>query len=305
MNPSLLNERISLSAKNLEYLRFVEAMHEQKWILEESLKRYPNDLVLRAQFQDQVCLQRSRGKPLAYIFGSWPFLHFDLRVGPGVLIPRPETEELCLKISEWVGENSERFLNQKKISIVDLGAGSGCLGLGVAGVLASHPEFTGELLVHLTLVEKSELAFPYLIENAEEFSKLHPNVKVELVQDSWNNLSDCSKFNIVVSNPPYVSLEEFESLDGSVKNFEPHEALVPNENAVSPALGAYQQILEKFLPSIEQVQLLAFEAGIAQKGVLENFLKNHLSDNNIVEVECDMAGKPRFYFIKKVMEEKK
>ncbi|MCQ2444852.1 MAG: peptide chain release factor N(5)-glutamine methyltransferase [Mailhella sp.] len=159
---------------------------------------------------DRLLARRLAGEPTAYLMGSREFYGRDFAVGPAVLIPRPETEHLIDAALEFFkGRGDVRFL--------DLGTGSGCIALTLA---AERPGWTG------AAVDVSPEALAVAERNARA---LDPEGRVELVRADFTGdlpFPDAS-FDLVVSNPPYISEEEYAGLDACVRNFEPRGALVP------------------------------------------------------------------------------
>ncbi|MHB8339719.1 MAG: peptide chain release factor N(5)-glutamine methyltransferase [Mycobacteriales bacterium] len=155
-------------------------------------------------------VQRRAGRtPLQHLVGRAPFRHLDLAVGPGVFVPRPETELLV----DWVlGAASDGAL------CVDLCAGSGALGLALAQELAGSR-------VHL--VERSAGAFGWLARNAEARAAAgDPPVELHLADAATALPQLDGRVDVVVSNPPYLTPEEVAGLEPEVRDGDPWEALV-------------------------------------------------------------------------------
>jgi release factor glutamine methyltransferase len=146
-------------------------LHEARWI-EEFVLREANDINSQKELCESVFRRRAQGEPLAYIFGSWAFREYEFFVGPGVLIPRPETEELVEYALDAI-RGSALWKNLQKptspiLRVCDLGAGTGCVGLSFAyDVLKKSPS---NLQVELFLVERSPEAKEYLKKNIALFT---------------------------------------------------------------------------------------------------------------------------------------
>ncbi|MCL2446077.1 MAG: peptide chain release factor N(5)-glutamine methyltransferase [Oscillospiraceae bacterium] len=181
--------------------------------------------------------RRAAGEPLQYILGSWEFYGLPFAVGLGVLIPRPETEMLV----ELALRNAQCMLNAE-LTIVDLCAGSGCIGLSIAHHLP-HAQ------VHL--VELSDAALPYLKQNAARY----PNATVHH-DDIFNYASSIAHCALVVSNPPYIATHELASLQAEVQH-EPAMAL----DGGADGLDFYRKLAEIWLPRCD---VLAVECGDGQ-----------------------------------------
>ena len=162
----------------------------------------PVEETARATYMTLVT-RRISGEPVAYLTGRREFFSRDFRVTPDVLIPRPETEllvELAL----------ERLPHDRPARVLDLGAGSGCVGITIA---LERPR------AHVTCVDRSSAALDVARDNAARLRC--PNV--ELLEGSWYDAVTGRRFDVLVSNPPYVA--ERDAHLGALR-FEPREALV-------------------------------------------------------------------------------
>jgi len=185
----------------------------------------PLSLAEEKQYRDWV-MERGKFKPIAYILGKKGFYNSEFLVDSHVLIPRPETEELV----EFV---SKHFLvGQEGLRILDLGTGSGCIGLSLA---LEHPQ--NEYI----LCDISELALSIAKQNAERLKV--QNVKF-VQSDLFHSLT--GKFDIIVSNPPYIPSDEFEMLMPDVKNYEPIQSLL-----VTDFDGFHRQIFASAYQSLQ------------------------------------------------------
>lgn len=159
----------------------------------------------------QAAGERAAGRPLQYILGEWDFLDMTLRVGEGVLIPRSDTELLC----ETAAQRLRRQAGSLEVSlpVLDLCAGSGCVGLGVARLVPT---------VTVTAVELSAEAFPYLEENIRRY----PSCSVQAVQADVLLQADRfpGPYRAILSNPPYIPAHELPGLMREVQH-EPRMAL--------------------------------------------------------------------------------
>lgn len=154
--------------------------------------------------------QRLLGKPVQYITGSAPFRYLELSVGPGVLIPRPETEILVDRVIGFLQSSSDK---EQAKSVVDLGAGSGAIAIAIATEAALK-----ELQVTVVAVEKSPEAAHWLNQNISKY-ELPTRVVVEDVTTALDGV----KADVVVANPPYIP--NHERLPQEVIGFEPEMAL--------------------------------------------------------------------------------
>ena len=145
------------------------------------------------------------GEPIQYITGQARFYGMDFKVGPGVLIPRPETEELV----DWIADDSKGTAD---LRVLDIGTGSGCIAISLARTL----EFADVLAIDL-----SQTALGYAEENAKDLKAKVRCMKADMYE--WE--PEPESLDIVVSNPPYIAPDEIADMEVRVKDFEPHEAL--------------------------------------------------------------------------------
>ena len=165
-----------------------------------------------------------KNKPIQYIIGETEFCDLKFKVNENVLIPRPETSELVMKIV-----NSQRSTVNSQQSILDIGTGSGCIAISLAKMISGNEVYALDI---------SEKALEVAKENA-----VNNNVEVTFIHDdilSLKNKID-TKFDIIVSNPPYVRELEKAEMRDNVLNWEPHNALFVSDN--NPLIF-YRSILE-------------------------------------------------------------
>lgn len=186
--------------------------------------------------------RRQAGEPLQYILGEWEFYGLRFAVGPGVLVPRPETELLVQLALEYL-----QGLPDKACTVYDLCAGSGCAGLSIA----HHcPQ------AQVKLLELSGEALPYLRENAKHY----PNAEV-IQADILHCPLSIINFTLVVSNPPYVRAGEIDGLRREVQQ-EPRMAL----DGGADGLVFYRALAAQWLPRLAPGGMLACECGEGQAG---------------------------------------
>ena len=141
---------------------------------------------------DVLAARRANREPLQYLLGEWDFLDFTLKVGPGVLCPRADSEVVCETAIELLRDVSAPV-------VLDLCAGTGCLGLGIA---RAYPE------ARVTCVEKSDSAWPYLTANTA-------GTGVQTVQADvfgWYRVLTPESVDLIISNPPYLTAAEMRVL---------------------------------------------------------------------------------------------
>ena len=170
----------------------------------------------------ELLKRRSQREPLQYILGQREFFGLNFKVGPGVLIPRPETELLV----EGTLKHLEKFPEKKRL-VLDLGTGSGCIAIAVAKNIPCQ----------VWAVDQSEKALEMAKLNAQALGL----ESIEWRQGDWFkalSLVDPSQFAAIISNPPYVSFEEKAELSPEVRDYEPSEALFTEKSG----LKAYEDI---------------------------------------------------------------
>lgn len=219
---------------------------------------------------ETLTVRRADREPLQYLCGSWPFLDFELAVGPGVLCPRADTEV--------VAEAAAGLLaGVQKPKVLDLCAGTGCLGLGVK-------RFCPDAVV--TSLEKSPEAFRYLEQNAK--NALHRPAATPVQGDLftyWETLPE-GELDLIVSNPPYLTVAEMQQLQPEVAR-EPAMAL----EAGADGLVFYRAIAEHYQKALRPGGALALEIGWQQCEAVTALL----AENGWVEIACkkDYGGNDR------------
>ena len=205
-----------------------------------------------------------QGEPVQYVLGVAEFGGRQFRVAPGVLIPRPETLELC----QWVEE-------ERGTTILDIGTGSGCIACTLAAEL---PE------AQVTAWDISEAALSVARENAKR-----TNVHVSFEQvDALNIPLTPDKWDIIISNPPYVCEQERAAMERHVLDYEPSLALfVPDDDP----LLFYRAIADYARQSLTAGGSLFFEINPLYAEQLKSLL-SAMSYHHI-EVRDDQYGKPR------------
>lgn len=196
----------------------------------------------------QLAALRFERRPLQYIEGKWGFLDFEVQVGEGVLIPRQDSEAICLKAIDLLK-------GQAAPAVLDLCAGSGCLGLAVKSRCPA---------ARVTAVEKSAEALPWLQKNAAEalpgFDAAHPALNVQQGDVfQWNKGQAEGQFDLILANPPYLTAEEMRTLQPEVE-FEPAMALDGGEDG----LDFYRHIAKAYRPLTKPGGWLVMEFGWQQ-----------------------------------------
>lgn len=184
------------------------------------------------------------GEPLPYVLGEWTFYGLDLYVSPDVLIPRDDTcavAELAIHRGLFLDQNPR---------ILDLCCGSGCIGLAIASRLKD---------ARVTL---ADLSGPALSVARKNIQRNHMGGRVSCVQVDAMEAPPAflGKFDMIVSNPPYVTASEMEELPDSVKKYEPHMALFGGTDG----LDFYRAITKNFRDLLKPGGFLCYEFGMGQ-----------------------------------------
>ena len=212
------------------------------------------------------------GEPVAYLIGEWEFYGMPLDISEAVLIPRVDTEVL---VDEVI-----RYLGDRECRVLDLCAGSGCIGLAVAANCRNARVLLGEI---------SEPAIRICRQNIRR-NQLTGRVTVMPMDAKAAPARALGEFDCIVSNPPYIPTKDIEGLDISVKGFEPHLALCGGVDGYD----FYCSIIGLWKEALKPGGRLYFEVGIGQADTVLRMMRGHgFGDVNIVE---DTAGIPRVVY---------
>lgn len=205
-------------------------------------EKYASEAVCTAM--EEATTRVAAGEPLAYVLGEWEFYGLKLYVDKNVLIPRDDT---CAVTQLAI--NKALFLDQGP-RILDLCTGSGCVGLAIASRVKD---------ARVTLADVSREALAVAKKNTASH---HLSGRVSCVQaDALKPASAfLGKFDMIVSNPPYITGQEMKELPSSVSDFEPHLALHGGEDG----LDFYRAIVENYTSALKPGGYLCFEFGMGQ-----------------------------------------
>ncbi len=222
------------------------------------------------QLYQKSVLALEEGKPLQYILGNVNFYGNTFYINENVLIPRFETEELVENTINY----AKKFFTEP-VDIIDLGCGSGVIGLTLEKKLSTKS---------VDLIDISAKALEVSHKNCEKlFSKANL-----IKSDMFQNVT--KKYDIIISNPPYIKTEE--EIEKIVKDNEPHIALYAGEDG----LDCYRKIINDIKPHMKEKCLVAFEIGMTQGQPLISLIKEKLPDVRI-EIKKDLSEKDRMLFI--------
>ena len=227
---------------------------------------------------DKIMLRLERSEPVQYVLGREFFCGRAFHVAPGVLIPRPETEELC----RWIEEDNNRcycaLQPPAPLQVLDVGTGSGCIAVTLAADLRNSAVTAWDISGDALLIAR---------ENVHQWQ-----VRVELKMEDALHPSAAAmqqKFDVIVSNPPYICDKERTEMERNVLAYEPEMALfVPDDDP----LRFYRAIAEYGVQALSADGVLYFETNPLYinnvKAMLEALNYTH------VELRTDQFGKQRF-----------
>ena len=225
-----------------------------------------------AEKLEALCTRREQREPLQYLCGIWSFLDFDLAVGPGVLCPRADSEVVCetaIELLQQMGKPEPRVL--------DLCAGSGCIGLALA---KNAPES------HVVLGELDEGALRICRQNIRRNDLTGRVVSLQL-DAREKPPAHLGEFDCIVSNPPYIPDGDIAELDASVRDYEPHLAL----RGGTDGLDFYRAIAGHWTAALRVGGRLLFEVGIGQADEVLRIMRGVGFGD--LEITPDLNGIPR------------
>jgi release factor glutamine methyltransferase len=211
--------------------------------------------------------RRAKNEPLQYILGEAPFFGKMFIVDKSVLIPRPETELLV--------ELAINYLSTKlnsEINVLEIGTGSGCISIILAN---KFPE------IKITATDISTEALEIAVQNTKQYEIDN----IEFIQhDFLNDLLNSEKFDLIISNPPYIPMDDYLKLEPHVLEYEPRIALTDNDEG----LKFYQKFSELFEKNFNGKMLLEIDGRNTSE-----LIKIFQSKNLLTNINQDMEGKDR------------
>ena len=211
------------------------------------------------------------GEPLAYILGEWEFYGLKLTVTPDVLIPRDDT---CAVATLAIQRSL--FL-EKSPRILDLCTGSGCIGLAVASRVPDARVTLGDISKEALVIARKNIL-------RNHFSGRVSAMQIDVLQEPAAFLG---KFDLIVSNPPYITTQEMQELPKSVADYEPHLALHGGDDG----LLFYRAIAQNYKNALKPGGFLCFEFGMGQGNAVCEILENN--EYTILERSRDYNDRER------------
>ena len=266
--------------KNVKNDPFLNAKFDANLLLQAVIKRSKSAIFAFAETElteneltelTEKLARRVKGEPMAYILGEREFWSLPLKVSPHTLIPRPDTERL---VELALDKAYKRLENQAKVQILDLGTGTGAIALALASELKEKAEIVG--------VDR-------IIEAVELAEQNRQNLgfdNVCFLQSDWFSALGERKFDIIVSNPPYIDADDENLQVGDVR-FEPLSALVAEQQGLSDL----QKIIQNAPLVLSKNGVLLLEHGWQQAFAVQELFKQNQWDN--IQTAQDYGGNDR------------
>lgn len=239
-------------------------------LVEEELKAYR-----------KLLRRRAAHEPLQYILGNTEFRQLTIELGPGVLVPRPETEMLVQLVLDHL-DKIDRDPDKDPVRVLDLCTGSGVVGLSLA---AEH----GKLWC--VPADISWKALGWAVKNANRADYCCREAACFLCADLCEAFRAGPFFDIVVSNPPYVAPDEMNNLPEEIKRYEPLEALNGGEPVGTAVI---RRIIESSFKVMKKGALLAIEIGESQEQLISELFTAKQEKYSPPCFHLDLAGRTRF-----------
>ena len=211
-------------------------------------------------------------EPIQYVLGKTTFMNLEFKVNSSVLIPRPETEELVRLMLKEDLDGKE---------VLDIGTGSGCIAISLTKNLHN---------AKVSALDISKDALEVALENAEL-----NNVNIEFIHADIFEYQSDKKYDVIVSNPPYVLESEKMLMKQNVLNYEPEIALFVDD---INALKYYESVIKFSLNNLNSQGQIFFETNENYKDELNKLAQNY--EYNIIEFKLDINDKNRFLILSKV-----
>jgi len=238
------------------------------------LKAFPDGELTKEQSGSigKILTELKTGKPIQYILGRTEFYGLPFKVNSSVLIPRPETEELVYWIISSVGGSK-----LAAGSILDIGTGSGCIAVSLKKNLPDINVSAMDISIDALLTAKENADL-----NQVDIHFINQDILAP------RHAPDAVRYNIIVSNPPYVTMEDKTKMHRNVTDFEPHTALFVPEN---DPLIFYKAIADFATENLESGGLLFFEINESYGEQIVKLLETKKFNN--IELRKDMGGRDR------------
>ncbi|MDG0814856.1 peptide chain release factor N(5)-glutamine methyltransferase [Bdellovibrio svalbardensis] len=230
----------------------------------------------------ELVRRRVQGEPVAYILGYRDFYGYRFEVNSATLIPRPETEHIVEEVVKWTADK------EKPWTMIDLGCGSGCIGLSL---LKQLPQ------ARLIAVDLSDKALEVAQRNAQTLEVadrvqfVHSDAgNVDLVMSSFKDFMGQDTVDVLLSNPPYIAAND-PSVEENVKKYEPSSALYADEEG----LALLKKWSKDYAPYLSSEAVMLMEMGMSQGMAMKSHFEN-LKIFKSVRVVKDLSGHDRVIY---------
>jgi len=255
-----IESAIKIACKELKKNKISSALLDSELLLSKVIKKDREFILLnldkkleqsdQKSFKDLI-IKRSKGKPLAYLTGVKSFWNYDFKVNDKVLIPRPDSEIIIEQVLDI-------YKNKNNLNFLEVGIGSGCISLSI---LKEKKSFLA------TGIDLSQDCIKISRLNA---NKLGVENRIKLLKSDVDNLI-FRKYDLVVSNPPYIKKFDLNKLDREVKNYEPNLAL----DGGLEGLSVIRKVIKKTSELIKIGGKLILEIGYDQREPVKKMLINN------------------------------
>ncbi|QGG49943.1 peptide chain release factor N(5)-glutamine methyltransferase [Lysinibacillus pakistanensis] len=221
----------------------------------------------------ELIMEHASGRPVQYCVGSEEFYGRSFIVDESVLIPRPETEELVLGTINRL----DKLFNKQTLKLADIGTGSGAIAISMK---LECPDLS------VVATDLSERALMTAQKNAENLA-----ATIDFRLGDLTSPLVGERFDIILSNPPYIAFDEAKEMSSIVLEHEPHSALFAEEEG----LILYRKLAEQLPAIVNKPALIGLEIGYTQGEQVAKFFKNSFPQSTI-SIEKDINGRPRMIF---------
>ena len=269
-----MNEIFKKVEEILQEAKIEEYKKEAKLIILETSKQTIEEIIITSKVNNEeeilkkASLRAETKKPVQYILGCQDFMGDRYIVNENVLIPRDETEILVNCAYNLIKDKNE------KIDILDIGTGSGCISCALAKKLINKN-------IEILAVDKSIEALEVAIENISRLDLIRKIIIRK--SDLFSKIRDFEKFDLIVSNPPYIPKSQKNNLQKELE-FEPYDALFTDDEE---GVEFYQKIINQAPAYLKKGGYLAFEVGINQYKTVISMFEKSFQD---IEIIKDLAG---------------
>lgn len=268
----------SLSFQDLiKILEFVKKSSKEKLLATRKISISTQDIKKITSITERI----KNNEPIDYIFGYKYFYYHKFIVSQDVLIPRPETELLVDHAVKLISNQK-----QESINILEVGTGSGCISISILTALNMQNQELNNKTVTIHATDISTKALKVATKNAISLLDETTRHSLKLIEADILPKGTKTKFDVIISNPPYIPSHLIKQLDKSVRNYEPRTALDGGQNGID----FYRTIIERTKANQRANTIFLFEVDEASLTALKTYLD---SQNSKYKVYNDFRNHPR------------